>query len=327
MSHPRKPLDALGDDVKSSWHRFLDVFEKLRPELYRYCRHLTRTPWDAEDLAQDALMRAFVTLGTMFHEVSNPRAWLFRVASNLWIDRIRRVDLERRIAAADASYDGPEPRGPREAAGSLLSLLAPQERAAVVLKDVFDFSLEEIAETLATTVGGVKAALHRGREKLQSPDVPTARTPARAALDVFCDAFNARDVERLTALLLDSATLEIVGVVTEYGPDEAKDPRTGSFAGSLSPISHDERGGVAPEWLEGYLGGLARCEVRAYRGAPLLLFWYEHNTGPMVRGVMTIDTDGDAIARVRNYFFTPDVIAEVCAELGVPCRTNGYRYW
>jgi len=33
------------------------------------------------------------------------------------------------------------------------------------------------------------------------------------------------------------------------------------------------------------------------------------------------------VARLRNYFFTPDVIAEVCAELGVPYRVNGYRYW
>jgi RNA polymerase sigma-70 factor (ECF subfamily) len=42
---------------------------------------------------------------------------------------------------------------------------------------------------------------------------------------------------------------------------------------------------------------------------------------------MQIDTEGDWIARVRNYFFTPDVITEICAELGVPYRVNGYRYW
>ena len=44
----------------------------------------------------------------------------------------------------------------------------------------------------------------------------------------------------------------------------------------------------------------------------------------MVRSVMTLETEGDRIARLRNYFFTPDVIAEVCAELGVPYRINGY---
>ncbi len=68
-------------------HRFLDLYEPLRPELYRYCRHLTRSPWDADDLVQDALFRGFATLGCMNEPPPHPRAWLFRVASNLWIDR------------------------------------------------------------------------------------------------------------------------------------------------------------------------------------------------------------------------------------------------
>ena len=71
--------------------RFLETYEPLRSPLYRYCRYLTRSPWDAEDLAQDALARAFVTLARMNgQEPANPRAWLFRIASNLWIDATRR---------------------------------------------------------------------------------------------------------------------------------------------------------------------------------------------------------------------------------------------
>ena len=58
--------------------------------------------------------------------------------------------------------------------------LSPQERAAVVLKDVFDLSLEEIAEALGSTVGGVKAALHRGRGKLADEVRPGARDGAGA---------------------------------------------------------------------------------------------------------------------------------------------------
>jgi RNA polymerase sigma-70 factor (ECF subfamily) len=134
-------------------------------------------------------------------------------------------------------------------------------------------------------------------------------------------------VDRLAALLLDSSTVEIVGLVTEYGQDAPKDPYTGSFAGSLSPITVDERGGVAPEHLQGYLGGLATCEVRAYRDGFVLLFWFDHDVGPQVRGVVTLETEGDRIVHLRNYFFTPEVIAEVCAELGLPHRSNGYRYW
>src|SRR6476646_11547556 len=80
---------ALASVLRSSWHGFLDAYEPLRSDLYRYCRHLTRSPWDAEDLAQDAMARAFVTLGQMGEPPPKPRAWLFRVASNLWLDQLR----------------------------------------------------------------------------------------------------------------------------------------------------------------------------------------------------------------------------------------------
>lgn len=321
------PTRDLSDGVRRSWQRFLDVFEPMRPDLYRYCRHLTRSPWDAEDLVQDTLARAFVTLGTMFHEVPRPRAWLFRVASNLWIDRVRRARREV-LGEVEPRATVGEPRAAREAAGALLVRLSPQERAAVVLKDVFDLSLEEIAEALSTTVGAVKHALHRGRGKLLEQDEPPDRAPAPGALDAFCEAFNARDLDRLAALLLDGATVEIVGVVTEYGPDMPRDPRTGSFTGSLSPITYDERGGVRPEWLEGYReGSIATCEVRGHRDGWVLLFWYEHDDGPAVRAVFTAELEGDRVAWLRNYFFSPDVLAEVCRELGVRYRVNGYRYW
>src|SRR3954463_12600289 len=140
----------LQSTTQRSWTRFLETYEPLRTELYRYCRHLTRSPWDAEDLAQDTLARAFVTLAQMSEEPPNPRAWLFRIASNLWIDQTRR----RREVPSEAPEPAPtrpvEPRAPREAAGTLLVTLSPQERAAVVLKDVFDLSLDEIAESLGT---------------------------------------------------------------------------------------------------------------------------------------------------------------------------------
>lgn len=329
MSEESLRLEHLKSDVKASWQRFLDAFEPLRPELYRYCRHLTRSPWDAEDLVQEALTRAFVTLGTLFSALPEPRAWLFRVASNLWLDRMRKA---RREQLGDASGAGegehtPDPQSTREAAGALLQL-APQERVAVVLKDVFEFSLDEIACVLETTTNAVKAALHRGRGRLSGAlETTRSAAPAPALLSAFASAFNARDLEGLAALLLDTSRVEIVGLVTEYGPESPKDPRTGSFAGTLAPLSFDERGGVPAELLEGYLGGSPRCEVRAYRDQWLLVFWYAHRDGPLVRTVMTVETHEAHIGRLRNYFFTPDVIAEVCAELGLPYRANGYRYW
>ena len=83
-------------------------------------------------------------------------------------------------------------------------------------------TLEEIAEALSTTPGAVKAALHRGRGKLVEPELKEPRALAPAALDAFCEAFNARDIDRLTALLLDTATIEVVGTTTQYGPEAAR---------------------------------------------------------------------------------------------------------
>src|SRR5215471_8667448 len=218
------PTPNLASAAQGSWRRFLETYEPLRSQLYRYCRYLTRSPWDAEDLAQDALARAFVTLARMDgQEATNPRAWLFRIASNLWIDQTRRQREVPTETPEVASAPVAEPRAPREAAGTLLVTLSPQERAAVVLKDVFELSLDEIAESLGTTVGAVKAALHRGRGKLAEDPAPeTTTAPVPAALDAFCAAFNAGDLDRLTALLLDKAVVEVVGATTQYGPEAAR---------------------------------------------------------------------------------------------------------
>jgi RNA polymerase sigma-70 factor (ECF subfamily) len=275
------------------------------------------------------MSRAFVTLGCMDGSPPNPRAWLFRVASNLWIDRVRR-DREQPGDVPEGSA-AHEPRAPREAAGTLVSRLAPQERAAVVLKDAFDLSLEEVAEALSTSVGAVKAALHRGRGKLLEPgpeDATPAAAPSPAVLDAFCEAFNAGDLDRLVALLLDTTSIEVVRVHAEYGPEAA---RRGVFQGMLfgsRRLADAERsGGIDPRWRQGILPSLPRCEVRVHRGEPLLVHWYAHRDGEAVRAVTRLETSGERLSRVRNYFFTPDVIAEVCAELGLPCRVNGYRYW
>ncbi len=325
-SSPSDPLAELSRSLPRSWQRFLDIYEPLRPDLYRYCRYLTRSPWDAEDLAQEAMARGFATLGRMGEPPANPKAWLFRVAYNLWVDRARQ---QREVPAVQvATATEVEPRDSREAAGTLIGKLAPQERAAVVLKDVFELSLEEIAEALSTTTGAVKAALHRGRGKLVEPQPPDPSAPDRSVIDAFCDAFNARDLPRLTALLLDTAAVEVVGTHVEYGPDAAqKGVFFGMLYGTRRLAEADTRGGIEARFIQGALPVPPRAEVRVHRGEALVLLWYAHSDGEAVRAINRLESDGARIVRLQNYFFTPDFIAEVCAELAVPFRSNGYKYW
>jgi RNA polymerase sigma-70 factor (ECF subfamily) len=329
MSTPLEPSEIdLPAATRGALHRFLDSYEGLRPELYRYCRHLTRSAWDAEDLAQDALLRAFATLGQMGEAPANPRAWLFRVASNLWIDRVRRRRPEQPLSDEPAGAAARDPIASREAAGTLLIRLSPQERAALVLKEAFELSLEEVAEVLSTSAGAAKNALHRARGKLLEEEPAAARVPAPGVLDAFCTAFNAADLERLTALLLDSAVVEVVGATTLYGPEAAS--RTvlpGMLFGSRRMATADVNGGIEARFMLGILPELPRVEAREHRGEWLLIHWYQHRDGEFVRAVTRVEPDGDRVARLKNYFFTPDFIAEVCSELGVPCRVNGYHWW
>jgi RNA polymerase sigma-70 factor (ECF subfamily) len=308
---------SLPDQVQRPWRRFLEEYEPLRGDLYRYCRCLTRSPWDAEDLVQDVLARAFVTLAGVSEAPANPRAWLFRVASNQWINQIKR----RRDTAASPPEPAavPDMRGAREAAGSLVGRLAPQERAALVLKEAFDFSLDEIAEMLSTTVGAVKTALHRGRSKLEEPADPAVAAPPPPVLDAFCAAFNARDIDALTSLLLDHVTLDFPGLHTDYGVSAARR--------ALGTTMAHARVFIRSEWQAGVVETSARFEPRSYRGEPLVLAWWQHESGEAVRGFSLVDIDGDRVSAMRTYFHSPEAIAELCSELGLPYRTNGYRFW
>jgi RNA polymerase sigma-70 factor (ECF subfamily) len=327
MPAPSEPPESLAASLRSSWQGFLDTYEPLRSELYRYCRHLTRSPWDAEDLAQDAMARAFVTLGQMGNAPPNPRAWLFRVASNLWFDQLRRRQREEPLGEHDKATAARDPLVSREAAGTLLGKLSPQERAAVVLKDAFDLSLEEIAEALSTTTGAVKAALHRGRGKLVEPTTDDTPAPPPRLLDAFCAAFNAGDLDRLTSLLLDTAAVEVVGATTQYGPEAAR--RTvlfGMLFGSPRLATADTHGGIEARFIQGVLPTAPRVELVAHRGAWVFVHWYAHADREAVRAITRVEPDGDRVSHLRNYFFNPDFIAEVCGELGLPWRSNGYRW-
>jgi RNA polymerase sigma-70 factor, ECF subfamily len=96
----------------------------------------------------------------------------------------------------------------------LVISLPPKERASVLLKDVFDYSLEEIAELVDTTVGGVKAALNRGRTKLASSPAPSQ--PVRSAnpelariVLLYVDHFNRRDWDGVRELISADARLSV----------------------------------------------------------------------------------------------------------------------
>jgi hypothetical protein len=101
----------------------------------------------------------------------------------------------------------------------------------------------------------------------------------------------------------------------------------GMLFGTKRLAKVDAHPGIEPRFTKGVLPTSPRTEVRIHRGEALLLGWYAHSDGDFVRAITRVETDGDRISRLRNYFFTPDFITDVCPELDVPFRINGYRYW
>ena len=192
----------------------------------------------------------------------------------------------RRRSAAPTRRGRRRRAASREAAGTLLVQLAPQERAAVVLKDVFDFSLEEIADALSTTAGAVKAALHRGRGKLVEPQSRTSRAPAPGVLDAFCAAFNARDLQRAdrAAARQRDRRDRRRGHRVRHATRPAI-PRPARSPAALAPITFDERGGVAAPNCSTATSAARRAARSApYRGGTVLAVLVRPRpTGPTVR--------------------------------------------
>lgn len=289
--------------LREAWYKYLDTIESARAPLYRYCRRLTGRIWDAEDLLQDTLLKGFGAIGrsevlSESAQVKDPRAYLFRIATNLWIDQVRRREFDSREsdlpstpAAAGRSIET------REAAAVLMSVAAPQERAAVVLREVFEFTLEEIAAMLSTTVGAIKSALHRGRANLEKKNDMTRsayRAPSRELVDRFVAALNARDIEGVTKMLLDNTTLDVYGVGSERGKG----------------MIHYR---VSFENAKGLPG---RAEARCFGGEWLILVWAGPPCTEVLTNVERVEEEQGHIAHIRSYYFCPEVIAEIAAEIG-----------
>jgi RNA polymerase sigma-70 factor (ECF subfamily) len=300
--------------VRRPWRDFLDRLAPLRPDLHRYCTRLAGNVWDGEDLVQDALLRVFGQLGRLDAELANPRAYLIRTATHLWIDRLRRRERERALPV-DAAAALPSPAQAAEvrgAMGTLLQQLAPRERAAVLLKDVFDLSLEETASVLQTSVGAVKAALHRGRGRLENADrdAPAGGPmPAPEIVDRFVKAMSGKDLDALRALCSPDVSIELVGGAELDGFERGK-------------MVFEHAHFVMPQL--GF-GENPRWESAVYEGEPVALGFRTLDGFEGLNEVHRLHVVDGAIVRVRCYCFCPDTLKLVAEHLGIRAVRRPYR--
>ncbi len=154
--------------------------------LYGAALRMTRDSAQAEDLVQETLLRSY-RFWHKFEPGTNVKAWLFRIQTNIFINRYRRhqteqtviddreaEDLLNRYAAEESTYIPPDTR--EEFFRSVLSddvmkaldTLPFDFRMAVLLADMHEFSYKEIADVLDCPVGTVMSRLHRARKLLQA---------------------------------------------------------------------------------------------------------------------------------------------------------------
>ncbi len=292
--------------------RMLALAEELRPELHRYCARLMGSVIEGEDVVQDTLVRAFVALPDL-QEAAPLRAWLFRIAHNRALDllRGRAVRKAEPIEAASDVVDqeSPDPvemlmrKEAVDTAVSRFAELPALQRSVVILKDVLDESLAEIATLLDLTVDAVKAHLARGRARLRQINAqagpPAEARPASAAVTRYADLFNRRDWNSLRALLADDVKLN----------QSSHPPRIGrADVGMFFTIyAKSETVWLAPAWLEGR-------EVIAV---------FENRADPKPSYMMWLEWRDGRISFIRDYRHVRYVATDAELMLAPGCELAG----
>ncbi|KAA0699211.1 RNA polymerase sigma factor [Neorhizobium sp. P12A] len=229
---------------------------ELRPELHRYCSRLVGSVIEGEDVVQDTLAKAFLALDGLT-ETPQLRPWLFRIAHNRALDMLRSKAI-RAAEPIEAAHDVVDQASPdpveilmrQEAVKTAVSRfteLPVLQRSVIVLKDVLDEPLAEIASLLDLTVDSVKAHLARGRARLReinekASPFPEIKAPS-AAVERYVGLFNRGDWNGLRAMLADDVKL-----------NQSTHPvRTGSADVGMFFSIYAKIGEVwlQPAWLEG----------------------------------------------------------------------------
>jgi RNA polymerase sigma-70 factor (ECF subfamily) len=269
-----------------------ELFQKNHPRLLGLAYRMLGSRADAEDVLHDAWLR--------WHaqdkgEVDDAEAWLVTVTTRLALDRLRRAKVERQ------HYPGPwlpEPLEPAEEAPSeqleraetlslsfllLLERLSPEERAAFLLKEVFDYSHAETAAILGITEEACRQRVHRAKTRLREgrPRFHLDRAAQQRMLQRFIQAMERPNLDSLRALFAEDAVhiSDGGGVVTAV----------------LRPLHGADRLARLYRQIAVNTYGAARYQLSTLNGAPALLIW----AGEQLSSVMWVEAEGERITAIH----------------------------
>ncbi|MDT0346665.1 sigma-70 family RNA polymerase sigma factor [Streptomyces litchfieldiae] len=236
----------MSSDIATQDRPRIEQLEQYRKELTGYCYRMLGSAFEAEDAVQETMVRAWRGFDR-FEGRSSLRSWLYRIATNVCLTmlsgsskRARPMDLTSATRTAEAVLGPPLaesawvepmpdsrtlPQDPAERAEARESVrlafvaalqhLAPRQRAVLILREVLSWRASEVAELLDTTVASVNSALQRARATLaatgvdQSDPTQPLSEEHRTLLTRYMEAFERYDMDALTALLHEDATLSM----------------------------------------------------------------------------------------------------------------------
>jgi RNA polymerase sigma-70 factor, ECF subfamily len=213
---------------------FGQLLGELRPKLHRYCARMTGSVIDGEDIVQEAAVKALEAF-PQAGSITNAESWLMCIAHNTALDFLRRRKRQEALRSDEDPEMVVDPVTTADdraiVATSLRTFmqLPVAQRSSVILMDVLGYSLDEISSILDNSIPAVKAALHRGRERLrqiaQEPDerqLPALTDAERSLLTAYVARFNARDFDAIRSMLADEVRLDLVNRLQQRGRSEVK---------------------------------------------------------------------------------------------------------
>ncbi|KZE69255.1 RNA polymerase [Fictibacillus phosphorivorans] len=279
--------------------RFDKEIQEFSDALWKYCRYLTGSPWDGEDLFQETMLKALGGLYTRW-QPTNLKSYLYRTATNAWIDHCRRE--KRSLGVLDEEHEPIEEFADSldlvEALEKLYELFTPRQTAVFLLMEIFRFKAEEVASIIKTTPGAVYATTRRMKTKLQenkhAPRKPKSKeTPEKSkVIQAYLNAFNDGDLEGMLSLISDHAHYEASLGFLEVNKNEI---REGSLAYGLP--------------------GHQAIQLLLW-GKPVIVVLASSDQGPLIHDIQYQEVENNQIVYHRSFFFRKEFIVAAAEELG-----------
>jgi RNA polymerase sigma-70 factor (ECF subfamily) len=266
--------------------RPLETFNAHRPRLLGIAYRMLGSRATAEDVLQEAYIRWHQTERA---EVRSPEAWLITSVTRLCIDQLRAARKEREAYTGPwlpepvVSREVPSPEGIMETASdvsiaflTVLERLAPEERSAFLLREVFDFEYTEVAQMLGKSEATCRQIVHRAKERVREgrPRFQVSRQAHMRLLEKFIAAASTGDRQQLEVLFAEDATFTSDG--------------GGKVIATLKVLHGAERIARLFYALAGWLGSRASLHIAEVNGEPGLLRYVDGK----LDSVLSLVTDG-----------------------------------